>query len=210
MPRVSPKTSRQNQVKHIKSQSPPTSQTREFIGYAPECIPVFLTSPMEAQVETVHQIHTHSKTRSLEIIHKLTARTLPSHKGTLDFTISKLPSSTNRLLGQYSSWMLCPTSLQIWSLIQTRMTRLSPTTNSLLQSIWSKPVHNLGSCIVYMHKRYKIYRVLCQVTDTKGYFILCRERAQQINYIQYLEIQPPICTFTPETSLKTIAVENNK
>ena len=61
-----------------------------------------------------------------------------------------------------------------------------------------------------MHNGHKIYRVLCQVTDTKGYFILGREQAQQMNYIQHPEIQPPICTLTPETSLKTIDVENNK
>ena len=31
-----------------------------------------------------------------------------------------------------------------------------------------------------------------------------------MNYIQYLEIKPPTCTFTKETSLKTIDVDNNK
>ena len=73
-----------------------------------------------------------------------------------------------------------------------------------------KPVHNLGSCIVYMHNGHKIYRVLCQVTDTKGYFILGREQALHMNYIQYPDIKPPICTFTPETSLTAIAVESEK
>ena len=58
-----------------------------------------------------------------------------------------------------------------------------------------------------MYIGHKIYRVLCQVTDTKAYFILGREQAQQMNYIQYPDIQPPICTFTPKTSLKAIAVE---
>ena len=56
----------------------------------------------------------------------------------------------------------------------------------------------------------KIYRVLCQVTDSKGDFILGREQAQKMNYIQYPEIQPPACTFTPETSLKAIAVQSDK
>ena len=36
-----------------------------------------------------------------------------------------------------------------------------------------------------MHNGHKIYRVLCQVTDTKGYFILGREKAQQMNYIKH-------------------------
>ena len=74
---MSPKTSQQTQVKHIQSQSPSTSQTREFKDCAPEYTPVFFTLPTEVQAETVHQIQTHSKTRSLEIIHKLIAKTLP-------------------------------------------------------------------------------------------------------------------------------------
>ena len=45
------------------------------------------------------------------------------------------------------------------------------------------------------------------MTDTNGYFILGREQAQQINYISYPDSQPPTCTFTPETSLKTITTE---
>ena len=61
-----------------------------------------------------------------------------------------------------------------------------------------------------MHNEHKIYRVLYQVTDAKGYFILCREQAQQMNYIQYPEIQSPTHAFTPETSLKAIAVKNDK
>ena len=48
------------------------------------------------------------------------------------------------------------------------------------------------------------------IADTKGYFILGREQAQQMSYIQYPKIQPPTCTFTPETSLKSIAVKIDK
>ena len=76
-PRVSCKTSYQTQVKHIQSQSPSTRQTREFIDHAPEYTPVFFMSPTEAQTGTVHQIQTCSKTRSLDVIHKLTTKTLP-------------------------------------------------------------------------------------------------------------------------------------
>ena len=61
-----------------------------------------------------------------------------------------------------------------------------------------------------MHNEHKIYRVLCQVIDTKGYFILGTEHAQQMNYIQYPEIQPPTSAFMPETSPKAIAVKNDK
>ena len=61
-----------------------------------------------------------------------------------------------------------------------------------------------------MHNEHKTYRTLCQVMNRKGYFILGREQAQQMNYIQYQEIQPPKCEFTPETSLKAIAVKNDK
>ena len=73
-----------------------------------------------------------------------------------------------------------------------------------IEAYGGKPVHNLGSCLVYMHNGHKIYRVLCQVTDTKGYFILDREQSQQMNYIQYQEIQ------SPKTSLRAIAVESDK
>ena len=72
------------------------------------------------------------------------------------------------------------------------------------------PVHNLGSCIVYMHNGNKTYRVLCQITDMKGYFILGREQAQHMNYTQYPEILPLTCALTPETSLRSIAVESDK
>ena len=60
-----------------------------------------------------------------------------------------------------------------------------------IKAYGGKPAHNLGLCIAYMHNGHKIYRVLCQVTDTKGYLILDREQAQQMNYIHYSEIQPP-------------------
>ena len=79
-----------------------------------------------------------------------------------------------------------------------------------IKAYGGKPVHNLGSCIVYMHNEHKTYRTLCQVMNTKGYFILCREQAQQMNYTQYPEMQPPACAFTLETSLKDIAVKNEK
>ena len=222
---MSLKTSQQTQVKHIQWQSPSTSQTREFIDCAPEYTSVFFTSPTEVQAEAVHQIQTHSKTRSLEIIHKLTAKTLP---------VCKLPkhdhtqkSSNPHIRPLWISWsqkspvqqIECEvntgtgcnvsTSLQSWSLIWTRMTKLPPMM-VYIKLYGGKPVHSLGPCIAYMHNGHKIYRVLCQVTDTKGYFILGREQDQEIYYIQYLQIQPPTCTFTPETSLKAIVVESDK
>ena len=90
------------------------------------------------------------------------------------------------------------------------MTRLPVTTNSLhvyIEEYGGKPVHNLGSCIVYLHNGNQTFRVLCQVTDTNGYFILGREQTQQMNYISYPDIQPPTCTFTPKTCLNTITTE---
>ena len=59
-----------------------------------------------------------------------------------------------------------------------------------------------------MDTKYTEYYVRSQIQ--KGYFILGREQAQQMNYIQYPETQPPTCTFTPETSIKAIAVESDK
>ena len=76
-PRMSPKASQQTQVRHLQSQSPSTSKTREFIDCAPEYTSVVFTSPTEAQAETIHQLQTHNKARGLETIHKLKAKTLP-------------------------------------------------------------------------------------------------------------------------------------
>ena len=68
---------------------------------APEYTPVFFMSPMEAQTETGHQIHTPSKIRRLEIIHKLTAKTVPIWKlSKQDHT----PKSSNPHIGPL--WIL--------------------------------------------------------------------------------------------------------
>ncbi len=42
------------------------------------------------------------------------------------------------------------------------------------------------------------------MTDTKGYFILGRDTAKIMGYVNYPTIQAPVCKYTPETSLKTI------
>ena len=139
-PRVSPKTSCKIQVKHIQSQSLSTSHTREFIEGAPstlqsslhyqwrhrlrQCIKYTLVVKAE-----VLKLSTNSQPKLFPYASyqnkSRPQKQQPSHKKTLDVTISKLPSSTNRLWGQYRSWMQCTTSLQSWSLIWTRMTRLS-------------------------------------------------------------------------------------
>ena len=190
---MSPKTSWQTQVKHIQSQSPSTSQTREFIDCTPEYTPVFFMSPTEVQIETVHQIQTHSKTRSHEIIHTLTAKTLPVCKLSKQDHTPKSSNPNLRPLWISQSqnspvqWIDCEVNTGAGCNVvpaykagalfgQEWLDPLQPPM-VYIEAYGGKPVHNLGSCIIYMHKLPKIYRVLCQVTNTKGYFILGREQS---------------------------------
>ena len=50
-----------------------------------------------------------------------------------------------------------------------------PTVN--LKGYNDSPVGNLGSCIVYLYHGNKIYRVLCEVADSKGHMTLGRKQA---------------------------------
>ena len=110
------------------------------------------TPPVEAQADTVHQIQTYSKTRNLEIIHKLTAKSLPVCKlSKQDHT----PKSSNPhirplWISQSQNFPVqqidcevdtgagCDTlpAYKAGTLLRTRMTKLSPTTNGLHQIIW--------------------------------------------------------------------------
>ena len=172
---------------------------RDFIDCDPKYTPVFFTSPTEAQTEHMHQIKTRSKTKGLKTIHKISTRTLPVCKllkyGSApkietphiwplwnsqpkDFDVQQIDCEVDTgagcnillvykvkvLFGQ--EWLDC----------------LQPPT-VYIEAHGGKPVHNLGSCIVYLHNGKQTFRVLCQVTDTNGYFILGSEQAQQMNCI---------------------------
>ena len=43
------------------------------------------------------------------------------------------------------------------------------------------PVEKLGSCIVYLYHGNKMYRVLCEVADSKGHLILGRKQASSVS-----------------------------
>ena len=59
-----------------------------------------------------------------------------------------------------------------------------------IQVFCGQTVRNLGSCVVYMHTKGKIYKVRCKVTDTPVYPILGRELAKIMGYVGYPQIQP--------------------
>ena len=80
-----------------------------------------------------------------------------------------------------------------------------PTVN--LKGYNDRPVGNLGSCIVYLYHGNKIYRVLCEVTDSKGHVILGRKQALVMEYVSFPEIQKPAVQAKAERSIKTLLEE---
>ena len=72
----------------------------------------------------------------------------------------------------------------------------------VIKAFGGKNLKVLGFCIIYLHTVQKILKVCCQVTDTDGYFLLGREDAKLLGYIDYPSIQPP-----PECiAIKTVKV----
>ena len=51
-----------------------------------------------------------------------------------------------------------------------------------------KVVH---SCIIHAHSGKTVYKLECQVTKTQGYFILGRDTAVKLNYVNFPEVKPP-------------------
>ena len=80
-----------------------------------------------------------------------------------------------------------------------------PTVN--LKGYNHSPVENLGSCIVYLYHGNKIYRVLCQVADSKGHMILGRNQALIMEYVSFPEIQKPTVQAKTNKSIKTLVEE---
>ena len=72
------------------------------------------------------------------------------------------------------------------------------------------PVENLGSCIVYLYHGNKMYRVLCEVADSKGHVILGRKQALDIEYVSFPEIQKPAVQAKTDRSIKTLVEEPAK
>lgn len=69
---------------------------------------------------------------------------------------------------------------------------LTPTSVQIFE-YGESPVANLGACTIALHTvdRQQPQMATCQVTNTRGYFILGRETAQQVGYIAFLEVTPP-------------------
>ena len=49
----------------------------------------------------------------------------------------------------------------------------------------------MGSCIIHAHSDKAVYKLECQVTKTEGYFILGRDTAVKMNYVNFPEVKPP-------------------
>ena len=79
-----------------------------------------------------------------------------------------------------------------------------PTVN--LKGYNDSPVENLGSWIVYLYHGNKIFRVLCEVADSKGHMILGRKQALIMEYVNFPEIQKPAVQAKTDRSIKTLVV----
>jgi len=81
----------------------------------------------------------------------------------------------------------------------------NPTVN--LKRYNDSPVENLGSCIVYLYHGNKVFRVLCEVADSKGHMILGRKQALVMEYVSFPEIQKPAVQAKTDRSIKTLVEE---
>ena len=49
----------------------------------------------------------------------------------------------------------------------------------------------MESCIIHARSGKTVYKLECQVTKTEGYFILGRDTAVKMNYVNFPEVKPP-------------------
>ena len=62
--------------------------------------------------------------------------------------------------------------------------------------------------MVYLQSASETYRLLCQVTNTKGYFVLGRDQAKHILALSItLQLNQPTCSYTVKTNLKTVKTD---
>ena len=83
-----------------------------------------------------------------------------------------------------------------------------PTVN--LKGYNDSPVGNLGSCIVYLYRGNKMYRVLCEIANSKGHMILGRKQALVMEYVSFPEIQKPAVQAKADRSIKTLVEKPSK
>ena len=79
-----------------------------------------------------------------------------------------------------------------------------------IQAFGGQTVRNLGSCVVYMHIKGKIYKVRCEVTKTPGHLILGREQAKIIGYVGYPQTQPPTGIANPKITHTALKLQRTK
>ena len=80
-----------------------------------------------------------------------------------------------------------------------------PTVN--LKGYNDSPVENLGSCTVYLYHGNTIYRVLCEVADSKGHSIFGRKQALVMEYVSFPEIQKLTVQAKTNKCFKTLEEE---
>ena len=83
-----------------------------------------------------------------------------------------------------------------------------PTVN--LKGYNDSPVENLDSCIVYLYHGNKIFRVLCEVPDSKGHMIPGKKQALIMEYVNFPEVQKPAVQAKTDGSIKTLVEEPAK
>ena len=68
----------------------------------------------------------------------------------------------------------------------------------------------LVPALVHLYHGNKIFRVMCEVTDSKGHMILGRKQALIMEYVNFPEIQKPAVQAKTDRSIKTLVEEPAK
>ena len=69
-------------------------------------------------------------------------------------------------------------------------------------------VEVMGSCIIHAHSGKTFYKLECQVTKTEGYFILRRDTAVKMNYVNFPEVKPPPRSLHNLVSIQVVSQES--
>ena len=70
-------------------------------------------------------------------------------------------------------------------------------------------VEVMGSCTIHTAKTGKtVYKLECQVTKTEGYFIIGRDMAVKMNYVNFPEVKPPQRSFHNLVSIHVVSQES--
>ena len=67
------------------------------------------------------------------------------------------------------------------------------------------PVKNIGSCSVYIYHGNKCSKVQCEIADSRGPFLLGREQAMKMGYVNFPSIQAPPVHARPESTIKIVS-----